>query len=265
MRSLPKLPVLNVEISTLEREAALDAFKGSRFVFTPNVDHLYNLSQNRSFYEVYQQADLLLCDSRIISLFSKAVWRKHLPHLTGVDFFRALCSKGPRPDFRVFLLGGSTPEHTRLAHQRINRTYGSVVVGSYSPPFGFEWNAVEIEGIAERVKQSGANVLVVGVGSPKQELFIARHHHRFENVEHFMGLGATIDFESGLARRAPAWMTKAGLEWLFRFTQEPGRLFQRYFVNDPKVLFDLIRFTNGRYQNPWGDVNKVSTSSRKLS
>jgi exopolysaccharide biosynthesis WecB/TagA/CpsF family protein len=116
-----------------------------------------------------------------------------------------------------------------------------MVVDSYSPPLGFENDPLECAKIIEIINNSGANVLAVGVGAPKQEKWIIKYRSSLSEIKTFFAIGATIDFEAGSLRRAPAWMSSAGLEWLYRLLSEPGRLWRRYLVEDLGFFILIFR------------------------
>ena len=131
------------------------------------------------------------------------------------------------------------------------RTSSNIVVGGYSPPFGFEKSAEETQKIIEQIRASGANTLAVGVGAPKQEKWIEAHRAGMPEIKRFLAIGATIEFESGNLSRAPKWMTKFGLEWLYRLGQEPKRLTKRYLQEDMPIFILLLKQRFGSYRNPW--------------
>ena len=112
---------------------------------------------------------------------------------------------------------------------------GLNVVGAYSPPYGFEKDEMEMAKIEKMIKDANPHILIVGLGCPKQELFIFHNKERL-GVPVSLGLGASLDFEAGNIKRAPKWMANHGLEWLFRITQDPKRLAKRYLVDDRKIL-----------------------------
>lgn len=245
--------ILNLDIDNLRFKdflADLDA----GVVFTPNVDHLMKLQQDEAFYAVYQKADYRVCDSRIIQLVSGWVTGTKIVHqIAGSDVFPAFCQfhKEHTEQVKVFLLGG-TPESVQQAQAKINEQAGSsVVIGGYSPPFGFEHDHTETARILQMIQASGATVLAVGVGAPKQEMWIMKHKDQLPTVKIFFAIGATIDFIAGRRKRAPHWITKFGLEWAFRLAQEPKRLFYRYMVENLPFFWLIFKQKMGWYRNPW--------------
>ncbi|MEM6347722.1 MAG: WecB/TagA/CpsF family glycosyltransferase [Bacteroidota bacterium] len=245
--------ILNLDIHNLGFDELLSQLQNG-ILFTPNVDHLMKLQKDRSFYEIYQQADYVVCDSRIIQLTSTWAGGKAIKEqIAGSDFFPAFCQyHADNTDVvRIFLLGG-TPESVQQAATNINTKAGAeVVVGTYSPPFGFEQTPAENAKIIELIKQSGATVLAVGVGAPKQEKWIMAHRAQLPEINIIFAIGATIDFQAGLVQRSPKWISKIGLEWLHRIFQEPSRMFKRYFVDDLPYFYLLWRQKRGKYRNPW--------------
>lgn len=253
MPTNPPIRVLNIDIDDLTEVQLLQNLKEG-VLFTPNIDHLIKLQKNRAFYEAYQEADYRTCDSRIIQLVSPFFFSKKIrEQIAGSDFFPNFCRfHRNNPDIQVFLLGGSTAKEATLAEVRLNEEAGrDIVVDAYSPPFGFEKEEAETEKILELIRNSGANVLAVGVGAPKQELWIQRHKKDLPEVKIFMGIGKTIDFIAGTSRRAPKWMTQIGLEWLYRLGQEPLRLAKRYLLDD--LPFFWLAFTQKMnwYRDPF--------------
>lgn len=136
--------------------------------------------------------------------------------------------------------------------EEINKSMGrNIVVGAHSPSYGFEKDEEECNRLIDIVNQSGANVLLVGVGAPKQEKWIAKHRSQMPGIDLFMGLGATIDFEAKTLKRAPLFWQKAGLEWFYRCIKEPKRLFKRYFVDDMMFFYYFGKQLLGLYRNPF--------------
>ncbi|MEL7532291.1 MAG: WecB/TagA/CpsF family glycosyltransferase [Bacteroidota bacterium] len=212
------------------------------------------LQKDRSFYEVYQEADYVVCDSRIIQLTAAWATGKAIKaQIAGSDFFPAFCQYHAHntAEVKIFLLGG-TPESVRQAADNINNKAGAqVIVGGYSPPFGFEDTPSENAKIIQLIQQSGATVLAVGVGAPKQEKWIMAHRQQLAGIKLIFAIGATIDFQAGLVQRSPKWISKIGLEWLHRIFQEPGRMLKRYFVDDLPYFYLLWLQKRGKYRNPW--------------
>src|SRR5690606_16295596 len=158
--------------------------------------------------------------------------------IAGSDLFPAFCDfhRDNTKNIKIYLLGG-TAITAELARKNLNlKTGAEIVVGAYSPPFGFETDQEETSKIIKMVNSSNATVLALGVGAPKQEKWIFNNKEKFTKVRIFFAVGATINFEAKTLDRAPVWMKKIGMEWLFRMLKEP-RLIKRYFINDVPIFW----------------------------
>jgi len=216
-----------------------------RFVVTPNVDHAVMLREHEGLRAAYADASLRLIDGMPLVVLSR-MFRKPIPErVAGSDLvpalFQAANDRG-RP-LSVYLLGAG-PGVAERAKERIEQTWPQVrVVGTYSPPFGFEKDEQENQKIIAQVNEASADVLLVGVGAPKQELWIHAHHKAL-NSKVALCIGATIDFLAGEKSRAPVWMRKVGLEWAHRVASEPKRLAKRYAKDAvvlPRIVIDELR------------------------
>jgi N-acetylglucosaminyldiphosphoundecaprenol N-acetyl-beta-D-mannosaminyltransferase len=145
----------------------------------------------------------------------------------------------PNSPFRHFLLGGK-PSTLEILTQRFSKEFpNTTFAGNYSPPFG-DWPETETESIIEKIRQSGANLVWVGLGCPKQEYWIAKNKHRLPNAVYF-GIGAAFAFHAGEVRQAPALFQKIGLEWAYRLAMEPRRLFKRYLTYNSLFLYYALK------------------------
>ncbi len=250
-----KVNILNLAIHNLSMEEVLTSLD-SGIVFTPNVDHFVKLQCDREFLEAYGCANYRLCDSKIVYYAAKFLGCPIKEKVSGSDLFpRFYQYHCDNESIKIFLLGGwkNTAERAKA---RINRTVErEIIVGTYSPELGFETNEAECRKIEDLIAQSGATVLAVGLGAPKQEKFILRHKDNMPNIKIFMAIGATINFEAGVVNRAPNWMSNAGLEWLYRLMAEPERLWKRYLIEDPLFLWLVLLQRLNLYRQPFhGDL-----------
>lgn len=236
----PTLNVLGVELHNLSRTELLAQMQSGVF-FNPNVDVIMKLRRDAEFHRIFHQAEFRLCDSRILQFAAAFLGTPVKEKISGSDFFGEFCAHHAKnPEIRVFLLGAG-PGVADTARARINQRLGrEVIIGSHSPSFGFERNEAESLQLVERVNQSGATVLAVGVGAPKQEKWIMRYKSQMPGVRIFLAIGATIDFEAGNVQRAPGWISQLGVEWMYRLYKEPKRLWRRYIVDDPPFLWFLL-------------------------
>jgi N-acetylglucosaminyldiphosphoundecaprenol N-acetyl-beta-D-mannosaminyltransferase len=148
-------------------------------------------------------------------------------------------SAGAEEIYRHFLLGGRHSTLERLEDSLVRRFPGTVVAGTHSPPFG-TWPDEEFDTICNKIRESRANVVWVGLGCPKQERWIAAHKDRLPPGVYF-GIGAAFAFHAGEVRQAPPFLQKNGLEWAYRLCMEPRRLFRRYFTYNSLFVYHLLR------------------------
>lgn len=245
---MKRIKILNAYIDNIDLKDLLFNLKRGGFVVTPNVDHLIKLQHDVELYQAYCNADYTVCDSKILLWVSHFLGAPLRQKISGSDLFPAFYNfYKDDPSIKIFLLG-SPPGIADQARQQINAKVGrTMVVDAYSPPFNFEHDIEECQRIIERINRSGATVLGVGLGAPKQEKWIYRYRGRLSHVKIFMGIGATIDFEAGFRKRAPYWISEAGLEWLFRLLSEPQRLWKRYLVDSLPFIWLILQQRLGQY------------------
>lgn len=236
-----QVEILNIPIDNLSVSDFLDQLQKG-VVFTPNVDHLMKLQKDLEFVRAYSEADFRVCDSQVLMFASKFLGKPLKAKISGSDLFPMFCEHHRHNDhIKIFLMGGAEG----IAHQaqrRINDRIGrEIIVEAHSPSFGFEKDEAECERILEMIRQSSANVLVVGVGAPKQEKWIAKYKNQLPNIDIFLAVGAAIDFEAGNKPRAPELVSKLGLEWLYRLASEPNRLWKRYLLDDLPFLWLIVK------------------------
>lgn len=243
--------ILNISVTNITEAELLQSLESGMLV-TPNVDHFVHLQTNAAFYRAYKTAEWVICDSRIIFFLSKLLPEALPEAIPGSSFFRSYYTYHKNDtDCRIFLLGAADGV-AHKAMELINERVGCrMVIGAHSPSYGFEKNEPECEEIVNMVNKSGATVLVVGAGGVKQEIWLAKYRHMMPHVKLFMALGATIDFEAGNVRRAPVFVRKIGMEWLFRLLMEPKRMYRRYLVNDPVFFTYFAKQLLGKYVNPF--------------
>jgi N-acetylglucosaminyldiphosphoundecaprenol N-acetyl-beta-D-mannosaminyltransferase len=166
----------------------------------------------------------------------------------GPDMMLAVSEDGLATQYRHFFYG-STPETLDALITRLSARYpGMVVAGSYAPPFG-TLSSEEDARMVEIINESAPDIVWVGLGMPKQELWVAEHQDRL-TAPVLMAVGAAFDFHAGTVRQAPTWMQRSGLEWLFRLVQEPRRLWRRYLLANTRFAGLLMRRALGLYAPP---------------
>ena len=240
----PRVRIGQLWIDALTFAQALDAVESlvgrGGSVFTPNVDHVVNVERDEKLRAAYARADLSLPDGQPVVWASRLLGTRLPEKISGSDLVPPLLARAAQKQWRVFLLGGG-PGVALLAADRL-RVQGVNVVGAEGPAVGVEPLGDE-PALIQRVVRARPDLVLVGLGSPKQELFLDRVVRSLAPAVG-LGVGATLDFIAGTLPRAPRWMSRAGLEWLFRLAREPRRLSRRYLWNDPRfalVIWKALR------------------------
>ncbi len=246
---------LNIRIDDISFEEALDRiiimakgegredYKDSKYVVTPNSDHVIKMEKDEMFRKILEDADLILTDGTPLMWIADSIGYPIREKIPGADMFPRVCERAAKEGVTVFLFGAAEGIADIAAKNLTERYPGLKIVGTYSPSYGFEKKPEEVDKAIEAVNAVKPDILVVGLGAPKQEKFIYKYKDRM--LFHIaLPFGAAIDFEAGNVPRAPRWMREMGLEWFFRFLQEPGRMFKRYFVDDMKIFYLAWKYRN---------------------
>jgi len=260
-----KVDILNISIDNLSTAELLEELEHG-IVFTPNVDHLIKLQKDFDFYKAYCTANYILCDSQILIYASRILNKPIREKISGSDFFPAFCEHHKNnKETKIFLLGGLSGTALKAKEVINTKLNSSIIVEAHSPSFGFDQKEDECQKIIEMVNSSGATVLAVGVGAPKQEKFISKYRHQMPNIKIFLGIGATIAFEAGTLPRSPRWMSNIGLEWLYRLCSEPSRLWKRYLIEDSVFFWLLTRQMFNVYVSPFQSESYQDASDKTSS
>ncbi len=208
-------------------------------VFTPNVDHIVQAEDNPRFREAYARANLCLADGMPV-VWASRLLRTPVPEkVSGSDFVPVLLERAAERGWRVYFLGGR-PGVAALARDKLRERLPALqVVGVDDSRVDVD-DAAGCKVLADQIAATKPQIVLVALGAPKQEFWIDKVRESLRPVV-FVAVGASLDFVAGVAGRAPAWMSRNGLEWLYRFGQEPGRLGHRYFVRDPRFAFIVGR------------------------
>lgn len=238
---------MNTEIDNLTMHEALETIDAliqenkNAYVVTPNVDHIVQLETNKELQDVYANASLILTDGKPLLWIAKWYGTPIKEKISGSDLFPLLCDMAAKKGYSMFFLGAAEGVAAKAADNLMNKYKGLQVIGTYSPPYGFENDSSEMNKIDAMIKKARPDILIVGLGCPKQEKFIYNNYKKL-GVPISLGLGASFDFEAGNIKRAPKWMANHGLEWLFRITQDPKRLMKRYLINDMKIFKLAVKY-----------------------
>ena len=185
-------------------------------------------------------ATLAVPDGQPLVWALRALGNAGATRIYGPDLMERFCARAAREAIPVYLYGGRTSQALELLRARLlERHPGLIVAGAHSPPFR-ALSAEEERAIAADIDASGAAVVWVGTGQPKQELWMARMRPLLD-APLLVGVGAAFDFHAGIVPQAPRWMQRAGLEWLYRLWREPRRLWRRYARYNPLFLYAFAR------------------------
>jgi N-acetylglucosaminyldiphosphoundecaprenol N-acetyl-beta-D-mannosaminyltransferase len=234
------VPFDNVTMAeAVEQIEAMIVSRRPHYVVTANVDFLVQARHDVELRHIIAGADLVLCDGTPVAWASRLLGNRLAERVAGADLAPVMIRTAAAKGYRVFFLG-ATPESTSKAVARLRAQFpGLVIAGHYSPPFR-PLLEMDHETIRRHVLAAQPDLVLVAFGCPKQEKWMGMHY-RALGVPVTIGVGATIDFLAGQVRRAPVWMQRHGVEWVFRLAQEPRRLFKRYFK-------DLFGFSWGLLQ-----------------
>jgi N-acetylglucosaminyldiphosphoundecaprenol N-acetyl-beta-D-mannosaminyltransferase len=216
-----------------EKVLAWAAAGESRYVCVANVHMVMEAHDNPSFRALVNAADLVTPDGMPLVWMLRKLGYPHQERVCGPELTSRVCAEAARRGVPVGFYGGHPEALEALVRNLSVRFPGLRVVYAYSPPFR-PLTPEEDERVTEEINASGARILFVGLGCPKQEWWMAEHKGRVRAV--MLGVGAAFDFHAGRVRQAPVWMQRAGLEWLFRLVQEPRRLWRRYLKHNPRFL-----------------------------
>lgn len=247
---MARMRLINTEIDNLTMDETLDAIDSlikednCSYVVTPNVDHIVQLEKDEELKRVYENASLILTDGKPLIWISNWYKTPIKEKISGSDLFPRVCDLAAKKGYTMYLLGAAEGVADKAAKNLMNKYKGLNIVGTYSPPFGFEKDKLELKKIERQIQEVHPDILIVGLGCPKQEKYMY-HHCKELDVPISFGLGASIDFEAGNIKRAPRWMSEHGLEWLYRITQDPKRLAKRYLVDDMKIIRIARKYRRG--------------------
>lgn len=244
---MEKQPLLNTYVNnvtlgeTVEHIEALIASGKKSYVVAVNVDVIMKIEEDPYLKEITDKADMVLVDGTPLVWIAKAHKNPVKEKVSGSDLVPQLCKTAAEKGYTVFILGGKDGIAEQAKQKLEQKHPGIKIVGTYAPPLGFEKDDAELAKTNALITQANPDLLIACLGCPKQEKFIYENIHKYE-AKVSVCAGATVDFLAGNVKRAPKWMSDCGLEWFYRFTQEPKRLFKRYFVDDMKIFGLAIKY-----------------------
>jgi N-acetylglucosaminyldiphosphoundecaprenol N-acetyl-beta-D-mannosaminyltransferase len=244
--------LLGAPIDRLHQEEAvmaIEAFvsaRAPRQVATVNLDFLRIARRNEAFAQTLQQADLALADGMPLVWASKLAGAALPQRIAGIDLVEALCDRGSSLGWSIFLLGAEPGIGIAASVAMLRRHPGLRIAGVYSPPVG-DWDDLEEKRIRDRITEGSPDILLVALGAPRQDVWIAENKDRL-GVPVSIGVGCTFDVVCGAKLRAPQWVQRIGMEWLFRLATEPGRLWRRYMSDLPTFSRLMLSALRSRFR-----------------
>ena len=240
-----RLRVGEIPIDVVGFEGAVDAVielaKAGRggYVVTPNIDHVVLAEQNEEFRAAYAGAALSTVDGMPLVWASRMLGVPLPEKISGSDLILPVMERAGREGLRVYLCGAG-PGVAQKAGDELTRRYGVKIVGVDSPMFSASPTEDEAAPALAKIRAAKPDLLLMAMGAPKQEIFMHRFEKQYAPAV-ALGIGASLDFIAGTVKRAPPWMANNGLEWAYRLSREPKRLWRRYLVNDPQFLLILAK------------------------
>ncbi|TCL59340.1 exopolysaccharide biosynthesis WecB/TagA/CpsF family protein [Kineothrix alysoides] len=242
----------NLTMEEAVREAKRLILKGKNsYVVTPNVDHIVKIEHDGLFRDIYEKADLVLTDGKPLIWMSRWMGTPIKEKISGSDYFPEVCRMAAQEGFSVFLLGAAEGVAKKAAINLMKKYKNLKIAGVYSPSYAFENDVEEISYIIKKINAAKPDILCIGLGTPKQEKFYHRYKEQLK-VPLTLHIGATIDFEAGVVKRAPKWISYVGLEWFYRLVKEPRRLYKRYLLEDVEIFPIFLKYRK------YGSGSKVS-------
>lgn len=244
-------------VDPVTRDGALAAIgelvrkRAGGYVVTPNVDHVVLAEHDRRLRNAYEAASLSLADGMPLLWASRLLGRRLPEKVSGSDLVAPLLALAAREGWSVYLLGGGPGVAAGAARRMQARLPGLRVCGVDAVPITLEEDDLGTAAALYRIARAAPDLVLLGLGCPKQEIWMHRHQRALAPAV-ALGVGASFDFLAGRVRRAPAWMSRVGLEWAWRLGREPRRLWRRYLVRDPEFLAILARSTRAPTPAPGG-------------
>lgn len=211
--------------------------KKSSYMCMANVHMLIEAYNNRDYADPVNKADIVAPDGMPLVKALRILYGINQSRIAGMDLMPDLIKEAERENLSIFFYGGTEEVLNKIKNKLAILHPSFRIAGMYAPPFRKITEVEEREEIT-MINNSGANIVLVSLGCPKQEIWMARNKYRINAI--MIGIGGAFPVFAGLQKRAPEWMQKMSLEWLYRLIQEPGRLWKRYLYTNTKFLILLM-------------------------
>ncbi|UCV05482.1 WecB/TagA/CpsF family glycosyltransferase [Dechloromonas denitrificans] len=242
-----RIEMMGCQVDNLSMEESLQTIEGFIHSGKPhqhvvvNVDKLVKASRDPELRQIINDCALINADGMPVVWASRLLGKGLKERVAGVDLFESLMQRAAQKGWRVFLLG-AREEVVSGVSNIYQKKYPGLTLAGYRNGY---WKQEEEAGVVEQIKAARADLLFVAISSPKKEQFLGKYQAEMR-IPFAMGVGGTFDVAVGRVKRAPVWMQKSGLEWFYRFLQEPRRMFKRYFIDDMAFFWLLLREATAR-------------------
>jgi len=216
----------------------IDVDNAGKYICVSNVHMCMEAFDDPDFCKIVNAADLVVPDGRPLVWAQRLLGQKNASQVRGSDLLLTVCKEAEKAGIPIGLYGGTEKALADFIAFLKTRYINLKIPFASSPPFR-ELTQTEEENYIQEINTSGAHILFVGIGCPKQEKWMAKHKSRLNCV--MIGVGAAFDFFSGQKKHAPKWMQNTGMEWIFRLVSDPKRLWKRYFKHNPRFIYYLIK------------------------
>lgn len=244
MKKLNELCILGVNIAITNMKEVVDFITSNikelsgKYICVSNVHTTVMSYENPEYKNIQNSASIRIPDGKPLSIVQKRRGHKEAERVTGPDLMQTLFEESSENHLRHYFYG-STEETLKLLEKKLKEKYPDIeIAGMYSPPFRVLTDEEDKE-IIKNINDTKADVVWVGLGAPKQEKWMYEHMDKINGL--MIGVGAGFDFLAGNIKRAPKWMQKCSLEWLYRLLQDPKRLFTRYMKTNFKFIWLILR------------------------
>lgn len=244
LKSIPQVNVLGVKVSAINMQMALQTIdqwivnEDRKYVCITGVHGIIESQRDEALRKIHNQAGLVTPDGMPLVWLSRWRGQRKVARVYGPDLMLEVCQQSVSKGYKHFFYGGAEGVPELLAEKLAKKFPGLNIVGTYSPPYR-KLRGEEDQLITAMINDQKPDIVWVGLSTPKQEHWMSQHHNHVKAAV-MVGVGAAFDFHAGLKKQAPKWMQKNGLEWLFRLSTEPRRLWRRYIFNNPKFVYEVF-------------------------
>jgi N-acetylglucosaminyldiphosphoundecaprenol N-acetyl-beta-D-mannosaminyltransferase len=249
--ALTKIPIGPMRVSALSAHELTRRLIGHTFgtkthhVVTANAQFYVLAERDELFRRCVEEAEYVCADGVSVVMACKWLAKADISRVAGVDLIPMLCEQGAILGLPIYFLGGKPGSAAESASLMMRQYPGLKIAGIGCPPVGFQHDPEILQEVLKSVEIANPAILFVALGAPHQEFFI-QQHVRALNIPVAMGVGGSFEMISGMVQRAPRWIRRGGLEWAYRWAQEPRRLGKRYLVGNTLFSFYVMRYLLSR-------------------